>query len=96
MSEPETKTRAKKKRIITFIYSTGKTDQKIDLVSSEVTESSVSAAWRRVSSAKGITAQSLLGAISGEKTLLEDQLRKPTYAELQQQLALLQQQQEKN
>jgi len=77
-----------RRTVITFIYQVDASTKSIKLVSSEVSEASVSAAWARVSREKGISGP-LLGAIRGERELLEDQLRKPTYAELQQQLSEL-------
>jgi len=90
----QTETKKARRTVLTFIYATEvEKGPRIALISSEVKESTVDAAWRRVAAANNIKAQAFLGAIRGEKELLENQLRRPTYKELQQQLSALQAQQ---
>jgi hypothetical protein len=74
----EKKKRSSAKKI-TFIY----TDEsgKVRLKSSTTMQFSVEEAWKEAN--KEDAKNKLIGAVNGHVSLLENKLRKPTYAELQ-------------
>lgn len=84
MSE-DTKTKNKKERVITFVYSS-KAEPGVSVVTHRTSQPSLSLAFKEcVASMTGVDASMLVieKAFQGECKVLKEELRKPTYKEME-------------